>query len=165
MKRIATIQDISCLGKCSLTVALPIISAMGVEACVVPTAILSTHTMIDGYTFRDLTEDMPLICNHWKKENFIFDAIYTGYLGSKRQLAIVEEYFLLLKQRTISLSLIRSWAMPACFIPHLMKILPMQWQNFAPRPILLYPTLPKPLLCWMRNISHPDIAWNIFKIC
>lgn len=93
MKRIVTIQDISCLGKCSLTVALPIISAMGVEACVVPTAILSTHTMIDGYTFRDLTEDMPLICNHWKKENFIFDAIYTGYLGSKRQLAIVEEYF------------------------------------------------------------------------
>ncbi len=93
MKRIATIQDISCLGKCSLTVALPIISAMGMETCVVPTAVLSTHTMISGFTFRDLTEDMPDICDHWKKENFIFDAIYTGYLGSKRQLAMVEDYF------------------------------------------------------------------------
>ena len=55
MKRIITIQDISCVGKCSLTVALPIISAMGVEACVLPTAVLSTHTAFQGFTFRDLT--------------------------------------------------------------------------------------------------------------
>ncbi len=93
MKRIATIQDISCLGKCSLTVALPIISAMGVEACVVPTAVLSTHTMFSGYTFRDLTEDMPAIADHWEKEGFRFDALYTGYLGSGEQLRIVEDYF------------------------------------------------------------------------
>lgn len=93
MKRIATIQDISCLGKCSLTVALPIISAMGVEACVVPTAVLSTHTMFSGYTFRDLTDDMPLIMKHWQQEGFRFDALYTGYLGSERQLSIVSDYF------------------------------------------------------------------------
>ena len=74
MKRIITIQDISCLGKCSLTVALPILSAMGVEACVVPTAVLSTHTMFSGYTFRDLTEDLPPIADHWEKEGFRFDA-------------------------------------------------------------------------------------------
>lgn len=93
MKRIATIQDISCLGKCSLTVALPILSAMGVEACVVPTAVLSTHTMFTGYTFRDLTDDMPAIADHWEQEGFRFDALYTGYLGSDRQLSIVEDYF------------------------------------------------------------------------
>ena len=93
MKRIATIQDISCLGKCSLTVALPLISAMGVEACVVPTAVLSTHTMFSGYTFRDLTEDMPAIADHWQAEGFRFDAIYTGYLGSQQQLDIVADYF------------------------------------------------------------------------
>lgn len=93
MKRIITIQDISCLGKCSLTVALPILSAMGVETCVVPTAVLSTHTMFSGYTFRDLTEDLPGIADHWEKEGFAFDAVYTGYLGSKRQLGLVEDYF------------------------------------------------------------------------
>ncbi len=93
MKRIITIQDISCLGKCSLTVALPILSAMGVETCVVPTAVLSTHTMFSGYTFRDLTEDLPGIADHWEKEGFAFDAVYTGYLGSRRQLGLVEDYF------------------------------------------------------------------------
>ena len=61
MKRIMTIQDISCIGKCSLTVALPIISAMGVETAIVPTAVLSTHTNFSNFTFRDLTEDMPSI--------------------------------------------------------------------------------------------------------
>ena len=93
MKRIVTIQDISCVGKCSLTVALPIISAMGVEAAVVPTAVLSTHTMFKGFTFRDLTEDIQPISAHWEKENFGFDAIYTGYLGSFEQLQLMSEFF------------------------------------------------------------------------
>ena len=67
MKRIVSIQDISCFGKCSLTVALPIISAMGIEACPVPTAVLSTHTGgFTGYTYRDLTNDIPSIADHWK---------------------------------------------------------------------------------------------------
>ncbi len=91
MKRIVTIQDISCVGKCSLTVALPIISAMGIETAVVPTAVLSTHTAFSGFTFRDLTADIPNISNHWKQENLHFDAIYTGYLGSPEQIACVEE--------------------------------------------------------------------------
>ena len=93
MKRIMTIQDISCIGKCSLTVALPIISAMGVETAIVPTAVLSTHTQFKGFTFRDLTDDMDGIREHWKKEHFRFDAIYTGYLGSERQIDIVSDYF------------------------------------------------------------------------
>ena len=93
MKRIVTIQDISCIGKCSLTVALPIISAMGIEAAVVPTAVLSTHTAFKGFTFRDLTSDIKPIATHWKQENIDFDAIYTGYLGSFEQLNIVSQFF------------------------------------------------------------------------
>ncbi len=92
--RILTIQDISCVGQCSLTVALPILSACGVETCVLPSAVLSTHTAgFSGYTFRDLTQDMPAITEHWKKEGILFDAIYTGYLGSTRQIDYVKTIF------------------------------------------------------------------------
>ena len=94
MKRAVTIQDISCFGKCSLTVALPIISAMGIETAVIPTAVLSTHTGgFEGYTFRDLTGDIPGITSHWKKLGLGFDAIYTGYLGSPAQVEIVSDFF------------------------------------------------------------------------
>lgn len=93
MKRILTIQDISCVGKCSLTVALPIISAFGVEASVLPTAVLSTHTAFNGFTFRDLTDDMIGVANHWKEQKIGFDAIYTGYLGSFKQIDIVSKIF------------------------------------------------------------------------
>lgn len=92
MKRIVTVQDISCIGKCSLTVALPIISAMGVEAAVLPTAVLSTHTAFKGFTFRDLTSDIRPIADHWKNENIDFDAVYTGYLGSFEQLKLVSDF-------------------------------------------------------------------------
>ena len=88
--RILTIQDISCVGQCSLTVALPIISACGVETCILPSAILSTHTAgFSGFTFHDLTDDMPAIRDHWEKENIKFDGIYTGYLGSTKQIDYV----------------------------------------------------------------------------
>lgn len=92
MKRIVTVQDISCIGKCSLTVALPIISAMGVEACVLPTAVLSTHTAFEGFTFRDLTDDIPSVMEHWKSEKIHFDAIYTGYLGSFKQIELMYQF-------------------------------------------------------------------------
>lgn len=89
-KRILTIQDISCVGQCSLTVALPILSSCGVETCVLPSAVLSTHTAgFSGFTFRDLTDDMPDILAHWQKEKIQFDAIYTGYLGSEKQIDYV----------------------------------------------------------------------------
>lgn len=91
-KRVLTIQDISCLGQCSLTVALPIISACGVETIILPSAVLSTHTGgFTGYTFRDLTDDIPSIMNHWVKENQKFDCIYTGYLGSITQIDYVSD--------------------------------------------------------------------------
>ena len=93
MKRIVTIQDISCVGKCSLTVALPIISAMGIETAVIPTAVLSTHTAFKNFTYKDLTNDLPKIANHWKQEKFEFDGIYTGYLGSIEQIDMLKEFF------------------------------------------------------------------------
>ena len=90
--KILTIQDISCVGQCSLTVALPILSAAGQETCILPSAVLSTHTAgFTGYTVRDLTEDIPAITDHWDKENIKFDAVYTGYLGSTEQIAYVKD--------------------------------------------------------------------------
>ena len=91
-KRILTIQDISCVGQCSLTVALPILSACGHETAILPSAVLSTHTAgFTGYTFRDLTADIPAITAHWQKEGLRFEAVYTGYLGSTEQIAFVRE--------------------------------------------------------------------------
>ena len=93
-KRILTIQDVSCVGQCSLTVALPLLSACGVETAILPSAVLSTHTAgFTGFTFRDLTDDMPSISEHWQKENIKFKAIYTGYLGSQKQIGIVKNIF------------------------------------------------------------------------
>ena len=101
-KRVLTVQDISCVGQCSLTVALPILSACGLETCILPSAVLSTHTGgFTGFTFRDLTEDMPAIEAHWVKEKIKFDAVYTGYLGSAKQIDYVK-------------SLLRSVAKPGC---------------------------------------------------
>ena len=92
MKRIITIQDISCVGRCSLTVALPIISAAGVECGVLPTAVLSTHTAFDKFTFRDLTDEIEPISKTFSDLGLDFDCIYTGYLGSFRQLALVDDF-------------------------------------------------------------------------
>jgi pyridoxine kinase len=94
MKRVCAIHDISGVGKCSLTVVLPIISAAGAECSCLPTAVLSTHTGgFTGFTFRDLTADMLPIAEHWQKENIAFDALYSGYLGSLAQIDIVRDIF------------------------------------------------------------------------
>ena len=93
MKRGLSIQDISCLGKCSLTVALPVISAAGIETAILPTAVLSVHTWFKSFTFHDLTDEMTPVCNNWQEHNFEFDGISTGYLGSFRQIELVEEIF------------------------------------------------------------------------
>ena len=93
-KRIAAIHDISGFGKCSLTVALPIISAAGIEVSVIPTAVLSTHTGgFTGFTYRDLTEDILPITDHWCSLKLKFDALYTGFLGSFEQLDIMGQVF------------------------------------------------------------------------
>lgn len=93
MKRIATIQDISCFGKCSITVSLPIISAMGEECCIVPTCVLSTHTSgFTGFTCRDISDELLPIAEHWKREGIKLDTLYTGYLGSPEQIELVKKF-------------------------------------------------------------------------
>lgn len=94
-KRVLTIQDISCVGQCSLTVALPIISACGIETVILPSAVLSTHTggKFKGYTFRDLTDDIPNIMQHWINQELKFDCLYTGYLGNITQIDYVKDLY------------------------------------------------------------------------
>ena len=93
MKKILTIQDISCFGKCSITIALPVLSAMGIETVILPTAVLSTHTMFKNFVVKDLSDQLIPITNHWKSEGIRFDAIYTGYLGSAEEIEIAERIF------------------------------------------------------------------------
>jgi len=90
-KRILTVQDASCVGQCSMTVALPIISACGIETAVIPSAVLSTHTAFGSFTFRDLKEEIPKIKEVWNKEDIKFSAVYTGYLGNKAQVSYVKD--------------------------------------------------------------------------
>ena len=92
MKRIITIQDISCVGKCSLTVAIPIISSAGVETAILPTAVLSNHTAFPEFTFCDLTDEIQKISDTLYRLNIDFDAIYTGYLGSFDQIRLVSDF-------------------------------------------------------------------------
>ena len=93
MKRVLTVQDLSCVGKCALAVALPVLSVMGVEACPLPTAVLSAHTMFPDVAIRDLTEEMPRFSAHWQAQKIRFDAICTGYLASVRQVELTAELF------------------------------------------------------------------------
>ena len=93
MKRVLTIQDISCLGKCSITIALPVISALGSETVILPTAVLSTHTMFSNFTVKDLSDQIEPVTEHWLREGVKFDAIYTGYLGTVEQIDQMNELF------------------------------------------------------------------------
>ncbi len=89
MKRVLSIQDLSCLGKCSLTVALPVLSSMGCSCSVLPTAVLSTHTAFPGPHIRDLTQDLKPVAEHWHTVGASFDAITVGYLSDPRQAELV----------------------------------------------------------------------------
>lgn len=92
VRRIAAVHDLSCVGRVSLTVVIPILSTMGFDVCPLPTAILSNHTQYENFTFLDLTDEMPAIIDHWEKLGVDFEAIYTGYLGSPRQIRIVADF-------------------------------------------------------------------------
>jgi pyridoxine kinase len=93
MKRVITIQDISCVGKCSITTALPIISALGIETAILPTAVLSNHTQFDEFTFKNLEDQIEPISNTWERLGIDFDGIYTGYLASEKQIDLVIKFF------------------------------------------------------------------------
>lgn len=91
--RVAAIHDMSGFGRCSLTVAIPILSAMGIQCCPLPTAFLSTHTGgFEGFTFLDMTEELPKVTRHWKSLDLRFQAVYSGFLGSERQIGLVADF-------------------------------------------------------------------------
>lgn len=92
-KRILTMQDLSCVGQCSLTVALPVLSRYGIETCVLPTAVLSNHTMFKGWSYLDLTPEIPAIYENWKNNNIKFDAFLLGYLGKADLMELAEKCF------------------------------------------------------------------------
>ncbi|MBQ2063282.1 MAG: pyridoxamine kinase [Firmicutes bacterium] len=91
MKRVLTVQDISCLGKCSITIALPVISALGSETVILPTALLSTHSIFENFTCKDLSDQIMPIAQHWQSQDVKFDAIYTGYLGTMEEIDMMKE--------------------------------------------------------------------------
>lgn len=93
MKKIAAIHDLSGYGRASLTVAIPILSYMGYQVCPLPTAILSAHSEYENFRSFDLTDQMQPIIDHWKELHLHFDALYSGYLASTRQMDIVEHFF------------------------------------------------------------------------
>jgi len=93
MKKVMAIHDISGFGKCSLTVALPVLSACKIQTTCLPTAVLSTHTAIPGFTYKDLTKDISAFHRHWKSLNLTFDAMYSGFLGSKEQISMIADIF------------------------------------------------------------------------
>lgn len=90
--RVAAIHDLSCFGRCSLTIALPVLSAMGCQCCPLPTALLSAHTGFTGGSFLDLTEEMQRIADHWARIGVRFDGIYSGFLGSAAQIGTVQQF-------------------------------------------------------------------------
>lgn len=90
--RVAAIHDLSCFGRCSLTIALPVLSAMGCQCCPLPTALLSAHTGFTGGSFLDLTEEMQRIADHWARIDIHFDGIYSGFLGSAAQIGTVRQF-------------------------------------------------------------------------
>ncbi|MFR0735309.1 MAG: hypothetical protein ACLSHU_15120 [Oscillospiraceae bacterium] len=133
MKRIVTLQDISCLGRCSVTVALPVISAMGVECVALPTAVLSTHTMFPDFTCLDLTDQIAPIARHWKAQSIHFDAIYTGYLASPDQCDRVIEFFQDFRTPDGLIFVDPAMADGVSSMPPSARISPRPWLGFAPR--------------------------------
>lgn len=92
VKKVVAVHDLSGVGRVSLTVVIPILSSMGFQVCPLPTAVLSSHTQYPEFSFLDLTDEMPKIISEWKKLEVQFDAFYTGYLGSPRQIHIVSDF-------------------------------------------------------------------------
>lgn len=91
-KRIIAINDLSCFGRCSLTVAIPVLSAMGFQVCPVPTAVFTGHTAYQDYKMKDLTDFLPKCLEHWKQTGFKFECIYSGFLSSHAQIDQVIAY-------------------------------------------------------------------------
>lgn len=158
MKRIVTIQDISCVGRCSLTVALPIISALGVECAVIPTAVLSNHTAFSGFTFCDLTDQITPIVDQWRQEGLTFDAVYTGYLGSFEQIRIVSHVIDVIKAQNPALTVIVDPAMAdfGKLYTGFDEVFAREMTSLCKKADIILPNLTE--ACYMLGIPYPEHA-------
>ena len=154
MKRILTIQDVSCVGRCSLTVALPIISAAGVEAGVLPTAVLSTHTAFPKFTFCDLTGEIEKISETFKELDIGFDALYTGYLGSFRQLELVSRLIDLHNGDDCFVLIDPAMADNGCLYKGFTKDFARAMASLTSKADLVIPNLTE--ACFMLDIPYPE---------
>ncbi len=103
IKRVAAIQDLSGYGKCSLSIAIPVLSSMNIEVCPLPTAVLSTHTGFTGFNFLDLSDSMKKTIEHWKRLRVNFSCIYSGFLGSEKQIDLVLNFIAFFGAKAIKL--------------------------------------------------------------
>ncbi|MCL2141086.1 MAG: pyridoxamine kinase [Dehalococcoidia bacterium] len=146
-KRVLAIHDISCVGRCSLTVAQPIISAAGIETSVIPTAVLSTHTGgFINYTFHDLTDEIMPIVEHWETLNLQFDAIYSGYLGSLRQIDIISQVFAKLKSNNTTVIVDPVMADNGALYSHFPTEFPLYMRNLIGQADVIIPNMTEALL-------------------
>ena len=165
-KRVLAVNDISCVGRCSLTVALPVLSAAGIETSVLPTAILSTHTGgFDGYTFRDLTNDITPIVQHIKSLGRVYDGIFTGYLGSFSQLSEVTGLIRELKTENCLVTVDPVMADNGEYYSFFRMNLPAGWLFYAGRPILSRRILPRRFFFSEKNTDPVRIPEIGFGIC
>lgn len=154
-KRVAAIHDISGFGKCSLTVALPILSAAGIETAVIPTAVLSTHTGgFSDYTFCDLTDQLLPIAQHWRRLGLHFDGVYTGYLGSARQIDLVLQAFDLLRGADTMLLVDPAMADGGRLYAGFADDFPRQMRRLAQRADLLVPNITE--ACLLTDTPYRD---------
>jgi len=163
--RVLAIHDISGVGRCSLTVALPVLSAAGIECAVLPTAVLSTHTgEFEGYTFRDLTKDILPVAQHWKSLDLKFDAIYTGYLGSYEQVELIKQVITLLADENTLVVVDPVMADEGKLYPGFSKDYPTQMLTLCALADLIVPNLTEAALLLGRDYDPQPSADQIEQL-
>ena len=140
-KRVLAVHDLCCVGKCSLTTAIPILSAAGMEACALPTAVFSTHTGFPSFTFLDLTDELSKMASAVKAQSFRFDAFYTGYLGTAAQAAIVKDAIALLKSEDSCVIVDPVMADNGALYPHLTPDFPKEMLSLSACADLITPNI------------------------
>ena len=165
--RVLAIHDISGVGRCSLTVALPVLSAAGIECSVLPTAVLSTHTgEFEGYTFRDLSEDILPMAQHWKSLDLKFDAIYTGYLASSEQVELIKQVITLLADDNTFIVVDPVMADEGELYPGFSEDYPAQMRTLCAQANLIVPNLTEAVLLLGRDYDpnpNPETVKELLR--
>ncbi len=172
-KRLVTIQDLSCFGKCSITVALPVISALGIETVVLPTAVLSTHTgEFEGYTFHPLHNEFHRICDHWESLGIEFDAIYVGYIGSNELICAVSDFIDRFKKDNTVVFIDPAMADNGKFYSGLGEDYAKNLAELCKKADIISPNMTEAMILsgnnpedYKNNLSHEIVAKALSEIC